>query len=202
MCLLQHKSMLNPNVHPAIAQVLLLLENELLDLHLQQVWIHVAHSPLPSQHPRAKKTTDFDLLLVKFHPLKLPTSVPELLGTRLPHSVVRRARDPHAARCLRLFVLTVTSILHIYNETINTKVNLERRLEESEQVSSASVYVIVPFAGFEPWNPTCTILLKKHFNECCYPKACRRRGKDSFQSSRKVLVLRQASWGFLLTVRA
>lgn len=55
VCLLQHKSKLNPKVHPATAQVLLLLENELLDLPLQQVWIHVAHSPLPSQHPRAKK---------------------------------------------------------------------------------------------------------------------------------------------------
>lgn len=105
--------MLNPKVHPAIAQVLLLLEKELLDLHLQQVRIHLAHSPLPSQHPRAKKPSDFDLFLVKFHPLKLPTSVPELLGTRLPHSDVQHARDPRAARCLWLFVLTVTSILRI-----------------------------------------------------------------------------------------
>lgn len=56
VCLLQHKSMLNPKVRPAIAQVLLLLENELLELHLQQAGIHLAHSPLPSQHPRAKKT--------------------------------------------------------------------------------------------------------------------------------------------------
>lgn len=72
VCLLQHKSLLNPKVHPAIVQVLLLLEKELLDLHLQQVRIHLAHSPLPSQHPRAKKPTDFDLFLVKFHPLKLP----------------------------------------------------------------------------------------------------------------------------------
>lgn len=55
LCLLQHKSMLNPKVHPAIAQVLPLLENELLDLQLQQVRIHLAHSPFPSQHPRGKK---------------------------------------------------------------------------------------------------------------------------------------------------
>lgn len=84
VCLLQCKSIPSPEVDPAIAQVLLLLETELLDLQLQHVGIHLAHSP--SQHPRGKKPTDFDLLVVNFSPLKLPTSVSELLETRLPHS--------------------------------------------------------------------------------------------------------------------
>lgn len=52
VCLLENKSIPSPEVDP-IAQVLLLLENELLDLQLQQVQIHLAHSP--SQHPRGKK---------------------------------------------------------------------------------------------------------------------------------------------------
>lgn len=50
-----------------------------------------------------------------------------------------------------------------------------------------SVYVIVPFVVFElsaqtQRDPTYTVLLddslEKHFNECCYPKACGRRAKD------------------------
>ena len=76
---------------PTIARVLFLLETELLDLQLQQARIHVAHSPLPSQHPRGKKPTAFDLFVVNFSPLKLTTSVPELLETRLPHSNARVA---------------------------------------------------------------------------------------------------------------
>lgn len=92
MCLLQRKSILSPKVDPAAAQVLLLLETELLDPQLRRIWIHLAHSPLPSQHPRGKKKpTDFDLFVVNFSPLKLPKNVPELLETRLPHSNARAA---------------------------------------------------------------------------------------------------------------
>jgi len=92
----------------------------------------------PSQHPRGKKPTDLDLFVVNFRPLKLPTNVPELLETRLPHSNAHTACQG-STRCQTPPVICFNCYLnltHSTNETINTTVNLERCLEELEQVSS------------------------------------------------------------------
>lgn len=141
--------------------------------------------PPPSTSGR-KKTHRIWFVHREFIPLKVPTSVPEPLETRLPHSM-RRARDPHAARCLLVICFNC-----YFNLTPFTMKQLMPRwiLRGAQESQNAFLpqrvcYCPICYAELsaqQPWDPTRTVLLndslEKCFNECCYPKACGRRRKD------------------------
>lgn len=71
--------------------------------------------PIPLSPPNTPGQKNHRLWFApsEISPSEAPDERAWTAGNTSAHSDVRRARDPHAARCLRLFVLTVTSILRI-----------------------------------------------------------------------------------------